>query len=176
MKALAEHMAFYEACHKHPANKLTHVIGIPMIVYSVLVPMSWLETSLAGFPLNAAMLFTAIVLAYYALQDAALAAGMLVCIIPLLYSAFLTARLPLAAGFLFFTAFFIIGWIFQIIGHAVFEKRRPALTGNLFQLLIGPVFILAEGLYLIGLKHGLRDEIKRIDSENRRREVSAPPA
>ena len=40
MKPIEEHMAFYEAYHRHPLNKATHFIGIPLIVFSLLVLLS----------------------------------------------------------------------------------------------------------------------------------------
>ena len=46
-------------------------------------------------------------------------------------------------------ALFIIGWIFQGIGHAVYEKRQPAFAQNLIHLLIGPLWILNDMLHVV---------------------------
>ena len=39
---------------------------------------------------------------------------------------------------------FVAGWIFQFIGHGVYEKRQPAFFRNLVHLLIGPLWILND--------------------------------
>ncbi|MDQ5872777.1 MAG: DUF962 domain-containing protein, partial [Acidobacteriota bacterium] len=41
-------------------------------------------------------------------------------------------------------AAFVIGWVFQAIGHAVYEKNRPAFFKNLQHLLVGPLFLVNE--------------------------------
>jgi uncharacterized membrane protein YGL010W len=41
-------------------------------------------------------------------------------------------------------AAFIVGWVFQGIGHAVYEKKSPAFFRNLLHLMIGPVFLWNE--------------------------------
>ena len=50
--------------------------------------------------------------------------------------------------------------MFQLVGH-VWEGRRPALTDNLFQAFIGPMFITAEVLMALGLKQDLKAAIER---------------
>jgi uncharacterized membrane protein YGL010W len=70
----------YKAKHRRPLNRLTHSIGIPMIV-----------------------------------------------IAPPLF--FVNWRLALAL--------FIVGWIFQFIGHAI-EGNQPAFFKNPMYLLVGP--------------------------------------
>ena len=41
-------------------------------------------------------------------------------------------------------ALFVVGWIFQFVGHYVYEKRSPAFYRNLAHLLVGPLWILAK--------------------------------
>ena len=45
-------------------------------------------------------------------------------------------------------AAFVVGWIFQAVGHAVYEKNRPAFFRNLLHLLVGPLFLINELLRL----------------------------
>ena len=52
---------------------------------------------------------------------------------------------------------FTIGWIFQFVGHGVFEKRRPALIDNLVQsLVLAPYFIMFEFLFKLGFMPRLK--------------------
>jgi uncharacterized membrane protein YGL010W len=53
-----------------------------------------------------------------------------------------------------FAVLFVGGWVFQLVGHA-FEGRRPALMDNLFQAFIGPMFMMAEVLMMLGLRRDL---------------------
>lgn len=41
-------------------------------------------------------------------------------------------------------ALFLVGWIFQGVGHAVYEKKSPAFLKNLSHLLVGPLWIFAK--------------------------------
>ena len=41
-------------------------------------------------------------------------------------------------------AAFILGWVFQFIGHAVYEGKSPAFAKNAIHVLVGPMWILQE--------------------------------
>ena len=41
-------------------------------------------------------------------------------------------------------ALFVLGWIFQFIGHKVYEHKNPAFVRNFVHLLIGPLWILND--------------------------------
>lgn len=151
MKTITEQMAYYEAYHKNAWNKATHVVGIPLIIFALFVLLSWFNVLIYGVPVTAAMVFAAGVLAYYFILDKGLAVLMLVLTVPMIYGAYRVALWPWGEGLPVFVGAFVGGWIFQLVGHIVFEHRKPAFTDNLIQLLIGPLFIAAEGLYVAGL-------------------------
>jgi uncharacterized membrane protein YGL010W len=162
MKRIEEHMAFYEAYHRHPLNKLTHFAGIPTIVFSVLVLLSAVSVRVGGAALTPAMLLVAAALAYYFLLQPAFGIGMALFLLPALALAHWVGRQSWGVVAAVFFALFIGGWILQLIGHAVFEKRRPALTDNLFQMVIGPIFLVAELFFLCGYRPGLHDRIREL--------------
>lgn len=86
-------LANYKAKHQHPLNRLTHSIGIPMIVVSLpLVFFNW----------------------------------------------------RWALGL------FILGWIFQFVGHAI-EGNQPAFFKNPVYLLVGPLWLLRRAASSVGL-------------------------
>jgi uncharacterized membrane protein YGL010W len=86
-------LANYKAKHQHPLNRLTHSIGIPMIVVSLpLVFFNW----------------------------------------------------RWALGL------FVLGWIFQFIGHAI-EGNQPAFFRNPVYLLVGPLWLLRRAASSVGL-------------------------
>ena len=37
----------------------------------------------------------------------------------------------------------VAGWVIQLAGHVIWEKRSPAFFTNLLQLLVGPAFFVA---------------------------------
>jgi uncharacterized membrane protein YGL010W len=55
---------------------------------------------------------------------------------------------------------FVGGWIVQFVGHA-YEGRKPAFVDDVIGLMIGPLFVLAELLFIAGLRKPLQAEIER---------------
>jgi uncharacterized membrane protein YGL010W len=62
-------------------------------------------------------------------------------------------------GWSAFGALFVGGWILQLLGH-VFEKRKPALADNLFQIFIAPIFLCAELFFALGYKPKLHAAVQ----------------
>jgi uncharacterized membrane protein YGL010W len=90
---LQEYLDAYEAAHRNRWNKLTHAIGIPLIVASlVVVFFNWIWG----------------------------------------------------------VALFVVGWIFQFIGHACEGNSPKFFQGPVF-LLIGPLWVAITALKAVGL-------------------------
>jgi len=157
MKTLDQQMAIYAAYHRNRWNKLTHFIGVPAIIFSILIPMSWVSI---GGDLTLAHVFVGAVLAYYFLLDVPLAVATTVATGALLYAAKLAAGTGVVSGWIWFGIFFVGGWIFQLVGH-VFEGRKPALADNLFQIFVAPIFLVAEIFFALGLK---RDVLEKVEA------------
>lgn len=122
----------YASYHGDARNRACHAIGIPLIVLGVMG-----LTSLVHFGrLDLAMVLGAATLAYYAVLDMK-GALLSALIFALLYVAAIHLTWPLS------TAAFIIGWVFQLIGHR-FEGSKPKFLENLIYLLIGPLYIFEE--------------------------------
>jgi uncharacterized membrane protein YGL010W len=151
MKSLEDQMAFYAAYHQDRRNKATHFIGVPAIMLSLFIPLSWLRIDLGAMALTAAMLFAAAVLAYYFLLDVPLALAMLAFTALLVYAAERLAAQGAALGWTWFAILFVGGWALQLAGHA-FEGRKPALAANLFQIFVAPIFLCAEVFFALGYK------------------------
>jgi uncharacterized membrane protein YGL010W len=151
MKSLEDQMGFYAAYHQDARNKATHFIGVPAIMLSLFIPLAWLQLEVGGVRLTAAMLFAAVVLAYYFVLDAPLAFAMLLFTGLIVYVADRIAAQGAAAGWAWFGALFVGGWVLQLVGH-VFEGRKPALAANLFQIFVAPIFLCAEVFFALGYK------------------------
>ena len=156
MKTLDQQMAIYAAYHRNRWNKLTHFIGVPAIIFSILIPMSWVSI---GGDLTLAHVFVGAVLAYYFLLDVPLALATTVATGALLYAAKLAAGTGVVSGWIWFGIFFVGGWIFQLVGH-VFEGRKPALADNLFQIFVAPIFLVAEVFFALGLKRDILEKVE----------------
>jgi uncharacterized membrane protein YGL010W len=132
---LKAHFADYAAFHGTPGNKACHYVGIPLIVLAVLA----LLLAIGGYDVTLAEVALVLVTAYYLTLDAVLAAIMFAASVGLL---FLGRPLPVWVS----VALFVVGWIFQFLGHYVYEKRSPAFYRNLVHLLVGPLWIVAKAV------------------------------
>src|SRR5436190_14461024 len=102
MKTLEDQMAFYAAYHQDARNKATHFIGVPAIMLSLFIPLGWLRIDVADVSLTAAMLFAAIVLAYYFVLDIALGVVMFVVTALLVWAGDRIAALGAVQGWAWF--------------------------------------------------------------------------
>jgi uncharacterized membrane protein YGL010W len=148
----ARQLATYASYHRDARNRATHFIGIPAIVFSLLVPLALVRSD----GVSAAMGVALIALIGWISLDRAIGFAMVVVMVPMLIVAEWIARSTTSAtAWIVFAVFFVGGWVFQLVGH-VWEGRRPALADNLFQAFIGPMFIMAEALMAMGLKRDLK--------------------
>lgn len=130
--------ADYAAYHRTAGNKVFHRLGIPMIMLTLIGMLTHVTLFDAGtVRYDAAMLLIAASTAYYFVVEWRLAMAMLVVSI-VFY--FVGAAIP----FWINVALFVLGWIFQFIGHKVYEKKNPAFFQNFVHLLIGPLWILND--------------------------------
>jgi len=159
MKSLEEQMAFYAAYHQDARNRATHFIGVPVIILALFIPLAWPRIELAGVPRTAAMLFAAIALAYYFILDLFLGLAMAALTLALVWLGHQIAALGAGPAWAWFGALFVGGWILQLVGHG-FEGRRPALTDNLFQIFVAPIFLCAEIFFALGYKPGLNRAVQ----------------
>ena len=159
MKNLEEQMAIYAAYHQDARNKATHFVGVPVIILSLFIPLAWPRVELGAMPLTAAMLFAFVVLAYYLALDLFLGMAMAVLTLGLVWLGHQIAALGAGPAWAWFGVLFVGGWILQLVGHG-FEGRRPALTDNLFQIFVAPIFLCAEIFFALGYKPGLHRAVQ----------------
>lgn len=160
MKTLADQLAFYQSYHRTPGCKATHFVGVPLVTFSILIPMGWLSISVSGQRATLAMAFVACTLMYYFLLAPLLATLMTAAMIPLTWGADVVSRMPFKVSLTVFALTFVAGWVFQLVGHAI-EGRKPALMDNFGQAVFtAPLFLLAELLLALGWKGPLANPVK----------------
>lgn len=163
MKPLPEHMGMYSAYHQHPMNRVIHFIFVPAIVWTLMV---WLDLvplfELGSVQITLAMPIVGALLIWYLMLDFVLGVAatavftiLLVTAIQLNEAASATTAALIAAGV------FVASWVFQFIGHGVWEKRRPALADNLFQVFVAPMFLIAETAFAWGFKKDLKGAVEQ---------------
>ena len=136
MKKIDRLLADYGSHHRTRGNLVCHAFGITLIVFGALALLGSVATPPAGS--SAAEWLIAASFVFYAALDLPLAFAILVPLIALdlIARAVSDWRIGLAA--------FVAGWIFQAVGHARFERNRPAFFRNLVHLMIGPIYLVNE--------------------------------
>lgn len=161
MKSLEEQMSIYQRYHRHPKNKLTHFVGVPLIMFSLFVLLGLVRIEIGSFALTAASVLAIVVLAYYYRLDVVLAVAMTLFTAVLLLAANRVTALGSTAALSVFAVTFVVGWILQLVGH-VFEGKRPALVDNFFQIFIAPIFLMAEIFFAFGYKRDVAERVEQL--------------
>lgn len=160
MKTITEQLSTYAAYHRDTRNIATHVIGIPMIVAAVAILLSRPAVEVGGVRLSVATLVTVATLVYYFLLDIGFGVIMSALMGAALWLGQWSAAQDSTTWLTLGLGGFVVGWLFQFIGH-YFEGRKPAFVDDLSGLIIGPLFVVAELLFLLGLYKGLAADIVR---------------
>ncbi|WP_225767995.1 DUF962 domain-containing protein [Inquilinus sp. Marseille-Q2685] len=154
-------MAMYTSFHRDGRNRLTHFFGIPAIIQAVLIALAAIPLgTIGGWPVTLADLVALLVWLLWIALDLGLGLAMAVVVIPGL----IVARAVAGGGspsttWIVAGTLFVGGWVLQLVGHA-YEGKRPAFLSNLFQLLIGPMFLMAETAFALGLRSGLKHRVE----------------
>ncbi len=167
MKTLTDQLAQYAAYHRDPRNIATHFVGIPMIVLAVQVLLSRPDWGVAGW-FTPALVASGLTAAYYLRLDARLGLLMALLLALGLWGGHWAAGQGSSAWLGTGLGLFVVGWVFQFVGH-VFEGRKPAFVDDLMGLVIGPLFVVAEALFALGLQPALRAQIEARVGPVRRR-------
>ena len=154
MKSLVDHLSQYAAYHRDPHNIATHFVGIPLIVIAVATLLSrpqWAGVSPAILVMVASAIF------YLRLE---LRLGLLMTLLLALtvWLGHALAGLGTAAWLGWGIGLFVVGWVFQFVGH-YYEGRKPAFIDDVTGLIVGPLFVVVELGFLLGWREDLRREM-----------------
>ena len=175
MKTLEDQMSYYAAYHQDARNKATHFVGVPLIAFSLMIPLGWLRADLAGYTVSAALVVTALLMLYYLALDVPLGIASSAVFALMLWGADALSQAPLGQSLSWFLVLFAGGWALQLWGH-VYEGRKPALVDNLFQVFVAPIFLAAEVFFALGYKPRLHEAVQRRAMEMRAQAgIGVPP-
>lgn len=171
MSDATELLVRYAARHRDQRNIASHLVALPLILFSGFVLLARAGVDIGGVELTAATAAFALVAAWWMTRGApvlgvatsAAAAVLLVAAHPL---ADLATASWLSWGFGLLT----LGCLVRRIGHW-YEGRRPALDDRAV-LWAGPLFVTAEILFGLGWNRPLQAEIERRVGPARLRDIA----
>jgi uncharacterized membrane protein YGL010W len=160
MKTVEQNLTQYAAYHRDRRNIATHFIGVPMIVFSVILALATATFTVGSVAFTMAAIVSIVTCAYYLRQDLAFGLAMAVVFFAMCAGASeITARTTTGGALAWAFFIFTVGWAIQFLGHK-YEGMKPAFYDDLRQLLIGPLFVCAEAFFLLGGKPELRRYIE----------------
>jgi uncharacterized membrane protein YGL010W len=149
-------LARYADYHRDPRNGVAHLIGIPLLFVAVLVPLALWRVPLGGIEISIGSLLLLPAVALWIALDLGVGLAMLLAIVPLALAAEWIARIAGNVGAWSVALLLLaVGAACLFVGHAVFERRKPALADDMAQMFIGPMFVTAQVLVALGLRPDL---------------------
>ena len=161
MRAATDLLSRYAEYHRDRRNILSHFVGVPMIVFAVGVLLARPLFQFGGLALSPAWVLFALVAVWYLTRgDLLLGLAVSLAVGALLLFAHQVADGSLATWLSWGVGVFALGWLIQFIGHW-YEGKKPAFVDDLVGLLVGPMFVTAEALFMAGWNKPLLAEIER---------------
>lgn len=121
----------FSAWHTDRRNRLCHDVGLPLISFAVLGALAKVPLG----PLDLGLVLLLGTLAFDLVLWRRQALGVFGMGVALWW---VGRALPLPA----LGAAFALGWVFQLVGHRVFERNAPAFVTNLVHLVVGPRWLV----------------------------------
>ena len=161
MRHAVDLLSQYAAYHRDRRNIISHFIGVPMIVFAVGVLLARPAFSLGGWALSPAWIAFVLSSAWY-LSRGNLSLGVAVsaCVGVLMLLAHQVAYGGIGSWLAWGVGMFVVGWVIQFVGHW-YEGRKPAFVDDVTGLLVGPMFVVAEALFMLGWNKPLLAEIEK---------------
>jgi len=161
MRAANDLLSRYAQYHRDQRNIASHFLGVPMIVFALGVLFARPAFELWHVALSPAWVLFAPAAAWYLTRGSlVLGATVAAGIAALMLLAHPLAYGSVAAWLGWGLSLFALGWLLQSVGH-LYEGKKPAFTDDVAALLIGPMFVAAEALFMLGWNKPLQAEIER---------------
>ncbi|WP_210642271.1 MULTISPECIES: Mpo1-like protein [unclassified Pseudomonas] len=160
MKSLVDHLSQYAAYHRDPRNIASHFIGIPLIFVAVAVLLSRPGWQVGALLVSPALLVAVASAWFYLRLELRLGVLMTVLLGLAVWLGQMLAAQSTSVWLGCGLGMFVVGWVIQFVGH-YYEGRKPAFVDDLTGLIVGPLFVVVEAGFLLGL----RGELKRAIEE-----------
>jgi uncharacterized membrane protein YGL010W len=161
MKTLTEHLSQYALYHRDERNILTHYVGIPLIVIAIF-SLLWLPLfTLQGIAATPALVLFIATMVFYFRLDLRFGLLMLAFSGSCFWAASVLAAQTVGIWLGSAISLFVVGWFLQFIGH-YHEGKKPAFVDDIVGLFVGPLFIMAELCFKLGLRKQLQHDIEHL--------------
>jgi uncharacterized membrane protein YGL010W len=161
MRTSTELLVQYAAYHRDRRNIVSHFVGVPMIVFAVGILLARPTLATGALALTPAWILFAVAAAWYLSRGSAVLGIAVTAVVgALLWLGQQAAggSVPIWLGW--GLGCFAIGWVIQFVGHW-YEGRKPDFVDDLVGLLVGPMFVTAEVMFMLGWNKPLQDEIEQ---------------
>ena len=144
MPTIHEWLSAYGESHTNHTNKAIHWICVPIIFFSLLGLLYGVKLpfSIAGVPINLAMIVMFFGVVYYFSLSKTLWIGMLLFGIICLLVCHFIERINIMPLWLVSLFLFAIAWTAQFYGHKV-EGKKPSFLKDIQFLMIGPAWLMS---------------------------------
>lgn len=160
MRTLEQNLTQYAAYHRDRRNIATHFIGVPMIVFSLIVALATATISVEPVAITGAAILSIAVCAWYLKLDLGLGLVMSMLFFAMCAVASeMTHRLGTGESLAWAAGLFVVGWALQFWGHK-FEGVKPAFFDDVRQLFVAPIFLCAEAFFAFGALPDVRRYIE----------------
>ncbi|MGE1093982.1 Mpo1-like protein [Pseudomonas sp. OV221] len=159
MKSLVDHLSQYAAYHRDPRNIASHFIGIPLIVVAVAVLLSRPEWSLGGLWISPAVVVALASAWFYLRLEVKFGVLMTLLMGLSVWAGHVLAQQSTLVWLSSGLAMFVVGWVIQFVGHH-YEGRKPAFVDDVSGLIVGPLFVVAEVAFMLGMRLELKEQIE----------------
>lgn len=152
---LMDMLTGYASAHQHPLNIAVHLVGIPVIMLGVFIPLSRAAFDIGGVAVNLAHVAALVLFLFYLTLDRTFSIVFLLYAIPVTMLATKIGAKPLPVSGTVAAAAFFGGYLLQFAGHAV-EKSVPVVLKHPLQANVAaPFFVVVEVFGLLGLRDDL---------------------
>jgi uncharacterized membrane protein YGL010W len=171
MKTLTDHLSQYAAYHQDARNVATHVVGIPLIVFAIAALLSRPSLMVGDWPVSLATLLGLGTVLFHLRLDLRFGAVMALLLGAALWAGQLLAAQATTVWLSVGVGSFVVGWAIQFLGHW-YEGKKPAFVDDIVGLFVGPLFLVAELAFVLGLRREvqaaiherLQDQAARVDA------------
>ena len=166
---LMEMLVGYSGSHQHPINIAFHLIGIPVIMFGIFIPLSWVSFNILGISITLSHLTVIGFFLFYLTLDTLFALVFLVIGIIIAQFSLVIGLQPTSGNIALIA--FLGGYVLQFVGHAI-EKTIPVLIRHPIQAhLAAPFFVIVEIFGLLHLREALFLKVNKIVTERRKNEA-----
>lgn len=162
----------YASAHQHPFNIAVHLVGIPVIMLGVFIPLSWVSADVFGVSVNLAHVSAFGLFGFYFTLDRLFSLAFLIYAAPVAVLATRIGVEPLSVSGTIAASAFFGGYVAQFVGHAV-ERSTPVILKHPVQANIAaPFFTVVEIFSILGLRDDLFNEVQRRINELRQEQTA----